>query len=176
MIANGDETIRRIEELGGSYDPESTLSLQDQLLICETLLHSTPVDPTDVDGRLILRLREEEDKRNGSDNGSVNGGCKRRVNFELTESKQRAIFQLNNFTNSCTPLEIERCLNEIFIEYPSKDGWWLYIAQHWTQRQINWVIREVLKLSSTGRITKDAAACFTFLIMKRKRRKAMGGI
>lgn len=170
MSANRDEIIRRISDLGGTYDPQSTFSIDDQLLVCESLIHSTPVDPTDEDGKLILRLKEEEDKKNGSDNGSVNGGYKRRVKFELSESKLRAISNLNDFTSSLTPLEIERLLNEIFSEYPSKEGWWLYVGQHWTHRQINWVMNEVIKLSTFGRITKDPAACFTFLIQKRSRK------
>lgn len=167
-----DEANRRISQLSGIYDPDSNLEVMDQLLICESFVKSTPVNPDDWDGRTILRLRKENaEGENGSDNGSVNGGCKRRVNFDLTENKHRAIARLNDFSIPITPLEIEHCLQEIFSEYPCKDRWWLYVGQHWTQRQINWRLKEVLKRHAEGRITKSSAACFTFLIMKKKKRK-----
>lgn len=163
------DAINRIEQLGGQYDPDSHLSLEDQLLICESIAESTPVDPYDIDGKTIQKIKESI---NGSVsvNGSVNGGCKRLVNFKLNASKLRAISQLNDFTNHATPLEIESCLQDIFSEYPTTEGWWLYVGQHWTQRQINWVLNEVLRLQASGRITKHPAACFTFLIRHRKKR------
>jgi len=167
-----DESIRRIEQLGGQYDPDSTLDLMDKRLICESIVESTPVNPEDWDGKTILQLKGIADG-DGSVNGSVNGSCKRRVNFELTESKLRAISQLNDFTRQATPLVIEQCLTEIFSDYPSVEGWWLYVGQHWTQRQINWVLNYVLKLHASGRITKDPAACFTYFIRHRKKRRAL---
>ncbi len=170
MKPSKDETIQRIEQLGGQYDPESTFGLMDQLLACESIAESTPVNPEDWDGETILNLRRRNEE-NGSVNGDVNGGCKRRVNFTLNASKLRAISQLNDFTIHVTPLEIESCLQEIFSEYPTIDGWWLYVGQHWTQRQIHWVLKEVLKLQVSGRITKHPAACFTFLIRHRNKRK-----
>lgn len=169
MDTTASEIISRIDKLDGEYDPESTLSLQDQLLICESIAESTPVNPEDWDGKTILQLKQI-DNGDGSVNGSVNGSCKRRVNFELTESKLRAIARLNNFSNPATPLEIEHCLQEIFSDYPSVEGWWLYVGQHWTQRQINWVLKYVLKLLYSGRITKDPASCFTYFIQHRKKR------
>lgn len=169
---NTSEIISRIEKLGGEYDPESNLSIQDQLLICQSIAESTPVNPEDWDGKTILQLKQIS-HGDGNVHGSVNGSCKRRINFELTENKYRAISQLNDFTCQATPLVIEQCLTEIFSDYPSIEGWWLYVGQHWTQRVINWVLKHVLKLQETGRITKNPAACFTYIIRHRKKRRSL---
>ena len=65
-----DEAIRRIGQLGGQYDPDSTPGLMDQLQICESIAESTPVNPEDWDGKTILNLRRGKEE-NGSVNGSV---------------------------------------------------------------------------------------------------------
>lgn len=169
-----DEVIRRIGVLGGTYDPESTLSIDDQLLVCESLIHSTPVDPTDEDGRTLLRLNEEESVRNGSSNGSVNGGYKRTENTQLSQSKHEVITKLKGCTYRTSPIVTARFLEELFVEYPSKAGHWFYIAQHWPPRRINQVIGNLRKLdflNNSG--IGNPAAYFTFLIKKRKRRSLL---
>ncbi|MEK7577993.1 MAG: hypothetical protein AAB492_05310 [Patescibacteria group bacterium] len=172
-----DEAIRHIEQLGGTYDPDSRFDLMDQLLICETLKDSIPVDPTDEDGRTILSLREEESKGNGSSNGSVNGGYKRTENTQLSQSKHEVIAKLKSCTYRTSPIITARLLEELFAEHPSKAGHWFYIAQHWPPRRINQVIGNLIKLdflNNSG--IGNPAAYFTFLIKKRTRRKAVYGI
>ena len=172
-----DEAIRRIEQLGGEYDPDSNLDIYDQLLICESLIQSTPVDPTDEDGRTILRLREEENKRNGSSNGSVNGSYKRTENNQLSQSKHEVIAKLSDCNYRTNPIITARLLEELFTEYPSKSGHWFYIAQHWPPRRINQVIGYLSKLDFLNNKGIDnPSAYFTFLIKKRTRRKTVYGI
>ena len=166
-----NEAICRIEQLGGIYDPESPLSVYDQLLACESIAESTPVTPDDEDGRIILGLKDNGNS-NGSVNGNVNGSCKRSVKFELTQSKRNVITELNASNFRTPPREIARLLEQFFIEYPSHDGHWLYIAQHWTPRTIIRVLNNLIKLDSTGRITViNPAGYFTYLIKFRKRRR-----
>jgi hypothetical protein len=167
-----DEAICRIEQLGSEYDPDSNLDIYDQLLICESLIQSTPVDPTDEDGRTILRLREEENKRNGNVNGSVNGSYKRTENANLSPSKHSVITQLSDCNYRTSPAVIARLLETLFAEYPSNQGHWFYIAQNWPPRRINQVIGYLRKLDFPDNPgIKNPAAYFTFLIKKRVRRK-----
>jgi hypothetical protein len=172
MNSNSDEIIQRIELLGGVYDPESNLSLQDQLLICESLLYSSPVDPTDEDGKLIQSLKDIESNTNGSVNRSVNGSYKRIENANLSQSKHNVITQLIGCTYRTSPAVIARLLEQLFVEYPSNQGHWFYVAQNWPPRRINQVIGYLRKLDFPDNPgIKNPAAYFTFLIKKRVRRK-----
>ncbi len=167
-----DEAIRHIEQLGGTYDPDSRFDLMDQLLICETLKDSIPVDPTDEDGRTILRLKEGESERNGSSNGSVNGGYKRTENMKLSQSKNEVITKLKECTYRTNPIITAGLLVELFDKYPSKSGHWFYVAQHWPPRRINQVIGYLNKLDFLNNAgISNPSAYFTFLIKKRTRRK-----
>lgn len=178
------EIVEKIERFGGSYDPESHLSIEDQLLICETLIHSTPVDPSDEDGKLILRLREEEDKRNGGADvkGCVYGGCKRNAVEGLFESKNNIVQTLKTSkSRKITVVQISSLLENLFADYPTnKPGYWFDVARYYTLRQINWTLTELYKLSSPSHETvRNPAAYFTFLIKIRKkriRRKTRGGV
>ena len=166
-----DETIRRIEQLGGQNDPASNLSLEDQLLICETIVNSTPVNPEDWDGKTILNLKQGTNK--WSDvmcNGS--GSSRRTVNTWLTQSKHNAITQLNQCNYRTNPKIIASLLEEIFLDYPSEPGHWFSVAQRWPPRRIYQVINYLVKLENPGHITvRDPAAYFTYLIRRRERRK-----
>ncbi len=157
-----DDVIRRIEQLGGTYDPESALPLEDQLMICESLVQSTPVDPNDEDGKIILKLKEEENKRNGSVNGSVNGIGKRQENVDETNKKKQAIIELTTFNYRTSPKKIALQLQIVFSMYPSKEGHWLYIAQHYTPKSINCVIHQMTKTHVEGWQTiKNPSSYFT---------------
>lgn len=167
MSANRDEIIRRIEELGGVYDPESTLSIDEQLLICETFIHSTPVDPSDSDGRTIQRLREGEDKRNGSDNGSVNGIGKRQENSEETQRKKQAISELTHCNYRTSPKNISILLEQLFSSNKSNEGHWLWIAQRYTPKSINSVIASMQKIHISGVDTiQNPPAYFTHTLKR----------
>ena len=161
------EMVEKIERLGGHYDPESTLSIEDPLLICETLIHSTLVDPTDEDGKLILRLREEENKRNGNVKWSVNDSSKRQENADETKRKKQAIEELKKCNADMSPKIIASHLEIIFSSYVSQEGHWLYVAQHYTPKSINSVINHMTKAHADGWITiKNSASYFTDAIRK----------
>jgi len=109
---------------------------------------------------------------NVSVNGNVNDSYKHRANFELTESKQHVIRKLKGCTYLTPSIDIARLLEELFLEWPSKQGHWLYISQQYVPRVINRVIARLIKLHASGRITlQNPAAYFTMLIKFRKKRK-----
>jgi hypothetical protein len=167
------EAIKRIELLGGTYNPDSTLSLHDQLQVCESITESSPVISDDTDGRIILQMKEANGG-NVNVNGSVNGSCKRNVNFELTQSKQNVILELTSCSYQTPPIEIAKLLEEFFVNFPSKEGHWLYVAQHWNPRTILRVIQYLIKLDSSGRVSlRNPAKYFTHLIKFRKRRRGL---
>jgi hypothetical protein len=173
-----DEVIRRIELLGGIYNPDSDLSLFDQLEVCESLSESTLVNPDDSDGKKILNIKKRTEGWNGSVmrwNGSVmrwNGSCQHNVNTWLTQSKRNAITQLNQCNYRSNPKVVAGFLEEIFSDYPSKPGYWFSIAQNWPPRRINQVMNYLRKLENPGHITvRNPAAYFSYLINHRERRK-----
>lgn len=156
-----NEVICRIEQLGGQYDPEFTLGFMDQLQACESLVESTPVNPEDWDGRTILRLRDT-DEESVSVNGSVNDIGKRQENSEETQRKLQAITEVTTYTYRTSPRKIASQLRIIFSSCKSNDGHWLYIAQHYTPKSINSVIKHMTKAHTTGWVTiKNPAGYFT---------------
>ena len=105
-------------------------------------------------------------------NGSVNGGCKREVNFWLNSSNQRAISSLKQCNYKTPQKEIAQYLQNIFDFWPSSNKeHWLWISQRYTPRVINWVLSSTIKEYSKGGITKTPAHYFTFCIHKRNKRK-----
>ncbi len=109
----------------------------------------------------------EERKRNGyptltqshgsgsvSVNGNVSGTYKRNVNSALTKSKLQVITTLNECTYKTPPKKISRLLAELFTDYVSKDGHWLYIAQNWPPRAICRVIAQMNKQHQRGEIIR----------------------
>jgi len=144
------EIIKKIENGGGKYDPTSSLSIDDQLFISNSI--------------------------NGSDNVKWNDNdtYKRIVNSNSTISKREAIKALSSYTYKTPPIKIVKSLEQLFIDYKTKDGHWLYIAQHWNPRAINRVIRFMTKLHNSKRVTiHNPPAYFTNLIKRRKRRKGL---
>lgn len=168
-----NEAIRRIKQLGGEYDPESILDLKDQLLICESIVESMPVNPEDWDGRTILNLKEGTNEWSGSGISSESGSYKRTVNTWLTQCKRNAITQLTQCNYRTNPNIVASLLEEIFSDYPSDPGHWFSVAQRWPPRRIYQVINYLIKLENPGHITvRNPAAYFTSEIRHRKRRKS----
>lgn len=168
-----DEAVRRIEQVyHAEYNPDCGLGgcfdAWDQLLACEAVAESTPVRDNYYQNR-----DENSANENSGVNGGVNDSYKRSVNFELTESKLRVISQLKNCTADTPRQEVADLLRLLFEEYPSKSGWWLHVAQNWPPRRINWVINKVIKLHHAGRIKINPAACFSYFIQRRKRRRSL---
>lgn len=158
------EIIRKIEKLGGYYDPTSNLPLEDQLLICETIAESTPTDRNHPDAKWMRNVNVQW---NGNDIR------KRRVNFELTQSKLQAVSKLKVFNYRTPPKEIAEQLEILFQENPSYSSHWPYIAQTYTPRTINRVIHRMIKIHTSGRTILNPSAYFTELIKHRQKRKSL---
>lgn len=158
------EVIRRIKEVyQAEYDSSRpNFDAWDQLLACESLSESSP----------ITREYKIETNENPSVSGMLNDSCSSNVIFELTEDKQKVITKLTLNNYRTPPIQIAKLLEELFKEWQSKQGHWLYIAQRWTPRAINRTIRRLIKLHNEGRITiKNPSAYFTFLINFRAKRR-----
>ena len=163
------EVIYRIANVYHSkYDSETPLfDAWDQLLACEAVTESTP----------IREIKDEQSKENvnGSSNGMNNDGCKQTVYFELTESKQKVITELTQCNYRTPPIKIATLLTELFNEWPSYAGHWLYIAQRYNPRAIWRTIDQLIKVQKNGQKTiKNPSAYFTILIKKfRKPRRSI---
>lgn len=100
--------------------------------------------------------------------------CKRRVYFELTQSKQQIIRDLTKYDYQTSPIKIAESLNVLFKEWKSEQGWWLYVAQKWNPRAINRTIIRLIKLHLSGKASiVNPAAYFTYLIRYRKKRRSL---
>ena len=166
-VYQNSEMIRNIERLGGKYDPTSIFSLYDQLLICESLEGYNEINSL-------------SEKYNNDANESVNvkwndnGTYKRDAISKQTNAKLNAIDVLKTFNYKTPPIEIAKTLEILFIDCASQEGHWLYIAQNWTPRAINGVIKNMIKIHTTGRASiKKPAAYFTYLMKLRKKRKGV---
>ena len=150
-----DEAIRRIEQLGGEYDPGSSLDVMDQLLICESLDQHAPIKDCNI-------AEEKGTNENGNDNGSGNGIRKRQENLEETQRKKQAITDLTTCNYRTSPKKIASLLQTVFSSCNSEDGHWLYIAQHYNPKSINSVIHQMTKAHVEGWLTiNNPAGYFT---------------
>ena len=117
-------------------------------------------------------LQHKNLNENANVKWNVNDTCKRIANFELTESKKKVINDLRTCNFSTSPAYISELLRVLFVDYPSKEGHWLYVAQTWNPRAINRVLKYMVSIQSTGRVTlQNPAAYFTRLIQLRKKRR-----
>ena len=149
------------------YCESCELSPEDQKWIWDNI----PAEPQ-ISQRIIKKKKNLSVNANVSVNESVNDTCKRRVNFELTQSKRRAITELKQ-CNYRTPLiKVINILEELFKNCNSRKGHWAYIAQKWTVRAINWTLASMTKMHGLDwKTIENPAKYFTFLIKKRKRKK-----
>ncbi len=146
------------------YDPDRpNFDAWDQLLACEAVAESTPVN----------QEYERETSGNSSVNGMISDSCKRNVIFELTQSRHNVITELSKCNYRTHPIKIAQLLKELFKDWESKDGHWLYIAQNWTPRAINRTINRLTELHISGQKTiNNPPGYFTLLVKHRKRRKS----
>lgn len=164
-----EEAIDRIEKIyKASYDPLSlSFDVWDQLLACESIEEATP---------LIQNSKDENLNTKTSVYVNGNDTYKQRINQELTQSKLAIIANLKTRTYRTPPIEIARLLNQLFLNSNTKDGWWLYVAQHWPPRAITRVISLMIKQHRRGESTiKNPAGYFTDRIKHRKQRKIFTG-
>lgn len=155
---------QRIEQLGGSYDPVSTLTIDDQLLICESVKESTPIKP-------IFKNIEDLTNKNVSVSGVNNDSNKLTANFELTQNKLQLIQKLKTFNYKTPPNQISPILEEFFKEWPSFSTHWSYITQTYTPKTIKSVLNRIVKLYCSGYSIDNPPGLFTLIIKKRHKRK-----
>ena len=123
------EIIQKIERLGGKFDPNSTLSIEDQLFICGSLANT--VEPRNFQSSFQERKIDIQEESVSVVKWSDSDTYKRRVISLLTETKRDAIEKLKTFTHKTDPIEVAPALQTLFADYPSeKKGHWLYVAQH----------------------------------------------
>lgn len=160
-----DEAIRRISQLDGTYDPDSSLSIWDQLSACESLHESTPIKE-----HTTLEEKKTDEDGNGM---RCNGSYKRSANTLLSQTKHDAIAQLKLCNYRTNPAKTSALLEDIFSDYRSDEGYWFSVAQRWPPRRINQVMNYLIKLESPDHVTvRNPAAYFTFLIRRRVERKS----
>lgn len=149
------------------YQKDNPLSYDDQKFISENI-------------PLTSEAQEEKgdmDSLNAYE--SVNGIYKRQENLTEKQQKLEIITTLKSFNYRTHPKIIAEALEALFSCPKTKEGHWLYIAQHWTAKSINSVISEMIKRHSYGEVTiRNAPAYFTKLIKfhhMRKRFRATNG-
>jgi len=163
-----DECIHRITRIyKWEYDPDTpTFDAWNQLLACEAAAKSTPV-----------REQGQEQTQNTNENVNGNGmysdGCKRRVYFELTQSKQRVISELTQCDYRTSIKQLTQYLSELFMEWESYPEHWQYIAQTYNPLAINRTIIQIIKYLNNGHKIPNPAGLFTLLIRKRAQRKSI---
>lgn len=161
-----EEAIRQIEQVyHASYNPNMVdFDAYEQLLVCESLAETEAKELKKYGGK----NEDDNVKWNGNDT------YKQNANFELNESKEKVITELRKLTYTTPPIKIAQLLETLFAEYNSKNWWWLVVAQQWNPRAINRVIKRIIELHSSGRITiQNPAAYFTHLIKFRQKRRSV---
>ncbi|MGI0059450.1 MAG: hypothetical protein ACREBJ_06750, partial [Nitrosotalea sp.] len=150
-----EEVIRRIR----SYDAEPDLEnknfdIYDQLLACEAVTEGQEEYNSKQHASPYTSIQQNKEmNESGHVSGNGNGTYKRQVNDMSSLSKHEVIEALKQLTHRTPPIEIAKLLEQLFIDYPSKEGHWLYVAQHWNPRAINRVIAHMIKSHSTGAVT-----------------------
>lgn len=159
--------ISEIEKLYPNwYCEASDLPYDDQKWIWENV-------PLPEKDEYKLRRSKTNGNVGVSVNGNENGTSKFSANSELNWYKSESVFELKRCTSSTPPSKIASLLQGIFRHWVSKDGHWLYVAQTYTPRTINWVMTATIKEHLRGGIRKNPPAYFTYLLKFRKKRKEL---
>lgn len=160
-----EEVVRRISEIyHAQYDPSCGLDAWDQLLACEAIAESTQA-------RDYPPIDSNPTNESASVSGVFSGTCKRQPTFELTPRKLEILGKLERCNYRTPPIEVSRLLETLFEEWPSNEGHWLYIAQNYAPRVVNWNLAEMVKLHTSGRKTfLNPPGYFTKTIQYRKKR------
>lgn len=109
---------------------------------------------------------------NGNLNGSVNGTCKQHTNNSQNFNRREAIALLKQCNYRTEPKLIDSYLSVIFTDKSTKHGHWLYIAQHYTPKTINSVLRQMIRGINRGDISpKVPSAYFTYVVKRRHTRR-----
>lgn len=162
--------IKKIENYGAHYNnPDSGLSLEDQLLACEAIAESSPIIEHGEIEKIQATIGQVF-----SVSGSVSGACYSEVNLALISSYSEAIQELKLCKSDETPpINVAAILEEV-LGSSRKSGHWLYLSQRWNPRQIVWVLNQIYKEIQTGQISShEAADAFTFRLKKRRKKKKL---
>lgn len=109
--------------------------------------------------------------------GSVNGGRNLVIKSDESLIKRQAFSKLTSATYKTSPIEIASSLETIFSNYTSKEGHWLFIAQHYTPKTINAVLHQMFRDIRKGIVTvKNPPAYFTTVIQHKPKRKLFRNI
>lgn len=164
-----DKVVNQIILLGGVPDYSNTsFDLYDQLLACESIHESHPVEEKTIKDELPWT------ERDAVGNGDVNGSCKRIDNFELTSARLQAVATLKTYDYRTPPPLIAEQLSIIFNGFGTQEGWWLRVAQTWNPRAICREIRFLIKQHTTGwKTIRNPASYFTSRILRRKKRRGL---
>lgn len=155
--------ISEIEKLYPNwYDKNLLLSYGDQRWIWENV----PLPEEEE-----TKLRGLEANGNVSVNGNAIGTYKSEVKFELNWYKSELIPQLKQHNSNTPQIEIASLLEGIFKQWASKENHWLWVAQNYTARTLNWVMSATVNEYLRGGIIKTPPAYFTYLLKFRKKRK-----
>lgn len=156
-----EKVIRRIQNYGAEPDLENKdFDIYDQLLACEAI--------AEAEGEQKKKKRNE----NVSVSGNGNDTYKRELNPELNWYKSELISKLKQCNSTTPQKEIASLLEGIFKYWPpSKNTHWLWIAQSYSPRVLNWVMTATIKKYLRGGIRKTPPAYFIYLLKFRKQRK-----
>lgn len=156
--------ISKIEKLYPNwYDNQSSLSCEDQKWIWENV----PLPEEDE-----IKQKELEENGNGSVSGNGSGTYKEEVESELNWYRSNLILQLKQCDSNTSSKKIAYLLENIFKFWPSdREGHWLWIAQTYTARTINWLMSATIKKYLLGGIRKTPPAYFIYLSRFRKVKK-----
>lgn len=139
------------------YLEKEGLSVEDQRWIWDNVPHVT---------------YKEGVNSNVSVNGNENDTYKNGVKTKLTVDKHRAIALLKKCNYRTSPKKTASLLEILFRDCEAKEGHWLYVAQHYAPRQINWLIARMVKQHQLGEISiVNAAKYFTEELKHREKRK-----
>lgn len=156
-----NQAIHKIENYGASYDPSSSLSLMEQLEICESLAETG----------YSFSESNNWNKKNVVVNGSVNDSSKLPAKFELSETKLEVITKLRLCGYRTPVFKTTGLLEDLFAECGSREGHWAYISQAYTPKTINSVINRMTKCYGNWKMLQNPAAVFTSLIKHHKKKK-----
>lgn len=126
---------------------------------------TTPNNLTAEEKDIQEYLNETRESVNASD--SANGTHKHSVKSSTNKIKQDAIDELKKCGYRTPPILVEQLLSNLFIDHRTNPGHWLYIAQHYHPRAINWVINGMIKAHKYGWQTiKNPPGYFTDTLKK----------
>lgn len=152
--------IKKIEVLGGKYDPNSYFSVSGQLAICEAIAEATPIQ--EKTPSFSTTINEERPVLNGK-------------TLLVNEKALDAVLEKLKKCNAKTPpKEIETLLIRLFGSglTPSQ---WLRIVQNYYPRQIYWELKHLKKRLRDEKLgwlpIRNPPAYFTHRIRFRKKRR-----